>query len=250
MPRYTIIDEAGEDVTTLLAPADQISAFLVEGLTARLEDDYDISLDDALSALRRERDRRIAATDWAVQPGATRVLMDRIEYDIYRQRLRDLTETADPREPVWPVLQPIADIDPATLTPATRRMMIDAEKLRRTESRFYFAPVAGGTPSRFDFDPESRDKIAGAGTLAGLATGAGAPAGYLRWANADIDFVWIAADNSLHPMDAPTCFRFGQEAAAHISAHVFAAKALKDADPLPVDWHTDARWPLTPESGL
>jgi len=250
MPRYDITDATGTVLRAMIAPAEQINAFLNDGELAVQTDIHDVREADVMRAVRQERDRRIAATDWAVQPGATRVLMDRIEYDIYRQRLRALTETADPREPVWPVLQPIADIDPATLTPATRRMMIDAEKLRRTESRFYFAPVAGGTPSRFDFDPESRDKIAGAGTLAGLATGAGAPAGYLRWANADIDFVWIAADNSLHPMDAPTCFRFGQEAAAHISAHVFAAKALKDADPLPADWHTDARWPLTPESGI
>jgi hypothetical protein len=86
-------------------------------------------------------------------------------------------------------------------------------------------------------------RITGAATLAGFAMGAGAAAGDLRWANAAQDFAWIAADNTLTTMDAQTCLAFGQAAAAHESAHIFAARALKDADPIPADFADDGYWP-------
>lgn len=38
-------------------------------------------------------------------------------------------------------------------------------------------------------------------------------------------------------------FAFGQAAVAHKQAHIFAARALKDAVPIPVDYEDDGYWP-------
>ena len=113
---------------------------------------------------------------------------------------------------------------------------VNLERDRRIRAGFMFA----GTP--FDYDDSSQKRITGAATLAGFAAAAGAQPGDLRWHGGDGDFVWIAQDNSLVPMDAPTCFTFGQAAAAWESANVFAAKAIKDSG-IPANYADDALWP-------
>jgi len=59
------------------------------------------AIDAAWSALRAERDRRIASTDWTQLsdfPG------DPTPWQEYRQALRDLPDnTSDPLNPDWPV---------------------------------------------------------------------------------------------------------------------------------------------------
>tara|TARA_R110000850_G_scaffold233967_3_gene358858 strand:+ start:2039 stop:2251 length:213 start_codon:yes stop_codon:yes gene_type:complete len=55
-------------------------------------------------------------------------------------------------------------------------------------------------------------------------------------------FGWIAADNSVVPMDAQTTFAFGQAAATNESAHIYAAYALK-ALGNPDLIYGDAYWP-------
>lgn len=91
--------------------------------------------------------------------------------------------------------------------------------------------------------PEDRENMAGASTLALAAMTNGAVAGDYRWHGGDSDFSWIAADNSTHKMDAQTMFAFGAAALAHKQAHIFAARDLKDADPIPDDWQDPAYWP-------
>lgn len=104
-----------------------------------------------------------------------------------------------------------------------------AERDRRIVGTFAFDGVA------FDFDAESKSRITGAATLAGFSVSNGT-----TWQS---DFAWIAKDNSLVPMDAATCFAFGQSAATHEAAHIFAARAIKDAIPPPADITDDALWP-------
>jgi hypothetical protein len=92
-----------------------------------------------------------------------------------------------------------------------------------------------------------RENIAGAFSLALATTVAGGgAAGDLRWASADTDFGWIAADNSIVPMDAPTVLAFGRAAAAFKQVCTFHARNLKDqidaaANPATVD--IEAGWP-------
>lgn len=90
---------------------------------------------------------------------------------------------------------------------------------------------------------EDQKRINGAGTLAVAAIVAGAKPGDLRWHGGAVDFAWIASDNTLVTMDAHEVLAFGQAAARWESAHVFAARALKDATPIPTDFQDDGYWP-------
>lgn len=114
---------------------------------------------------------------------------------------------------------------------------VNTEASRRIAAGFEFQG------KMYDYDDRAQKRITGAATLAGFAAGAGAPAGFLHWHGGGDPFAWIAMDNSLTEMDAPTCFAFGQAAAAWESAHVFAGRALKDMHPIPADFASDQYWP-------
>lgn len=131
-------------------------------------------------------------------------------------------------------------VDGAARLAAERQALLDgirAERDRRLAADFLFQGVM------YQRDPTSLARITGAATLAGFAVAAGSPPGNLRWANANQDFSWIASDNSVIPMDAQTAFAFGQAAAAVETAIVFAAKTLRDMDPIPTDFTNDGYWP-------
>lgn len=115
---------------------------------------------------------------------------------------------------------------------------VDAERDRRIDGGFHFGGVF------YQSRPSDRENIAGASTNALGAIMNGAAAGDLRWHGGASDFVWIAADNSENAMDAQTMFAFGQAAMAHKQSHIFAARALKDASPIPSDYADDAYWPV------
>jgi hypothetical protein len=116
---------------------------------------------------------------------------------------------------------------------------VDAERDRRIDGTFMFGGVV------YQSRPQDRENIAGASQMAHIAlTLGGKLPGDLYWHDGTDPFVWIAADNSLNPMDAPTVIAFGQAAAAHKHAHIFAARQLKDADPIPADFATNPTyWP-------
>lgn len=114
---------------------------------------------------------------------------------------------------------------------------INKERDRRLKSDFEFQGKF------FQRDEDSLKRITGASVLAGFAIAAGAPVGYLKWANPNRDFGWIASDNTVVPMDAQTCFAFGSLAAKIESDIVFAAKALREMDPIPEDFTDDVWWP-------
>jgi hypothetical protein len=118
--------------------------------------------------------------------------------------------------------------------------LVDVERDRRVDAGFSFGGVF------FQSRPEDRENIMGAATAAVAAIVAGVTVGDYRWHGGDSDFEWIAADNSKHPMDAQTMFGFGQAALNHKKDHIFAARNLKDADPIPADFADDAYWPSVP----
>lgn len=126
--------------------------------------------------------------------------------------------------------------DPAEVI-AELQSAIDAERDRRISAGFTFNGVL------FQSRPEDRENIMGAATAALGAMMAGAQPGDYRWHGGSSDFVWIAADNSEHQMDAQTVYAFGQAALAHKQAHIFAARAVKDSDPIPTDFTDDSYWP-------
>jgi hypothetical protein len=128
-----------------------------------------------------------------------------------------------------------ASIVTVTNTPTSTD--VNAERDRRLEADFEFQGVM------YQRDSTSLQRITGAATLAGFAMGAGAQVGNLRWANPNVDFAWIASDNSVTTMDAQTCFAFGQAAAGVETAIMFAAKATRGLNPIPADYTDDAYWP-------
>lgn len=111
------------------------------------------------------------------------------------------------------------------LLPALDRVSdeaVDAERDRRAVAGFAF------NGALFQTRPQDRENIAAAAVLAMLALAAGRQAGDLRWHDGDGDFAWIAADNSLMPMDARTVIAFGKAAAARHRGHIFAARSIKN----------------------
>lgn len=126
---------------------------------------------------------------------------------------------------------------PATFpTTGTSVTEVNAERDRRLQLDFEFQG------KMYQRDTTSLQRITGAATLAGFAVAAGALAGNLRWANPEEDFGWIAADNTVTPMDAQTCFAFGQAAAAVETRLVFAARALRGMNPIPENYQDDIWW--------
>ena len=121
--------------------------------------------------------------------------------------------------------------------PPPSRDEVNAERDRRIASKFIFNGTA------FDFEPSSKQRVTGAATLAGFKVVTGAAVGDLLWHGGVTPFTWIDASNSHVTMDAHTCFAFGQAAAAHETAHIFAASAIKALDPIPMDYDDDSRWP-------
>ncbi|WP_460231444.1 DUF4376 domain-containing protein [Agrobacterium radiobacter] len=127
---------------------------------------------------------------------------------------------------------------PPTEEPVYTTGMVDAERDRRIAAGFVF----NGTV--YQTRPEDRENIAGAATAALAAIVSGAQPDDFRWHGGDRDFEWIAADNTTHPLDAQSTFAMGQAAMAHKQAHIFAARALKDMEPIPADFATNPDyWP-------
>lgn len=114
---------------------------------------------------------------------------------------------------------------------------VDIERDRRIVRCFTFAGVA------FQLDERSQQRITAMGADARFAIAAGAQAGNLRWADPAADFAWIATDNALVPMDAPTMVAFSNAAKLWVARHTYAARALKDMDPIPADPTNNGYWP-------
>lgn len=113
---------------------------------------------------------------------------------------------------------------------------VTAERDRRIAAGFVFA---GKT---FQSRQTDRENIMGNAQLAFMAVAGGAEEGNLRWADAASDFNWIAADNTLVPMDAQTMLAFAKASAAQKARLIFKAREIKDIVPQPTDVTDDKLW--------
>ena len=113
---------------------------------------------------------------------------------------------------------------------------VNIERDRRISEGFMFQG------KMYDFDPASKQRIAGAASAAGLAVANGASEGDWFWHGGQTPFAWIAKDNSINPMDAITCLDFGQTALRHDAYYIFKARLIKDMDPIPMDFRNDEYW--------
>lgn len=125
--------------------------------------------------------------------------------------------------------------DPAP-TREELQQRINQERDRRLRT-FKFGNVV------YDFDTVSANRIDKARGSALAAVIAGAQPNDLRWADPNVDFGWIAADNTMHTMDAQTTLAFGNAAAAWEGLHIIAARTLKDMTNIPGDYANDSYWP-------
>ena len=114
---------------------------------------------------------------------------------------------------------------------------IDAERDRRIDAGVEFQGVM------FQSREADRENIAGAAQIGFMAMLAGAQPGDLRWLSQAEDYAWIAADNTLVPMDAQTVVEFGKFAAGRKQALIFAGRQLKNMSPIPADYADDKWWP-------
>lgn len=121
--------------------------------------------------------------------------------------------------------------------PLNASALVDAERDRRIDVGIEFQGVV------FQGRATDRENITGAAQLAFMAVVGGAKAGDLRWSDPDQDFTWIATDNSLVPMDAPTVVEFGKVAAARKQSFIYAGRQLKDMEVIPRDFADDKWWP-------
>lgn len=117
---------------------------------------------------------------------------------------------------------------------------INAERDRRVALGFPF------NGKMFDSRVEDQKRINGAASLAHISlTIKGKQPGDLYWHDGAEPFGWIAQDNSIVTMDAVAVMTFGAAAARWESLHVFAARNIKDMDPIPLDYKDDKYWPTT-----
>ena len=86
-----------DDYSTIEWLSDDIDQPTLAALEAKRDE---LNAAEPLRALREERDKRIAETDWWASSDRTMTA----EQTAYRQTLRDLpANTTDPANPVWPV---------------------------------------------------------------------------------------------------------------------------------------------------
>lgn len=114
---------------------------------------------------------------------------------------------------------------------------VNRERDRRIETSFPYME------KQIQFRPGDRENINGASSLAIIAIMNGAKPGDYKWHGGKEDFAWITADNSLLPLDAFETIEMGKAAAEWKSKNIFAARELKNQEPIPRDFENDKYWP-------
>lgn len=188
-------------------------------------------------SVKNQRDRMLEASDKAVVNFAETGKPIPLALREYRTALKAIETQTNPFAIEWPQL-PSAPYEMQfnVENPPTPEA-VNEERDRRLELDFAFNGVM------FQRDNTSMKRITGAAALAGFAMGQGAQAGDYYWHGGTQPFSWIASDNSVVQMDAQTVFAFGQAAAAKETGIIFAAKALREMTPIPLDYKTHQIWP-------
>lgn len=102
---YFAVDADGYLLSTLMLTAEEVS-FYGDRITQVRPPERPRptpSPADLWATVRAERNRRLAASDWAVLPDVPMTVERRQQWEAYRQALRDITDQADPATIVWPV---------------------------------------------------------------------------------------------------------------------------------------------------
>jgi hypothetical protein len=104
---------------------------------------------------------------------------------------------------------------------------------------------------RFQSDEFSQRNIMDAAQSAGQAIADGATADDYRWqAGAIEDYYWIVEDNAKLPMTAYDVRGLAQTMLRFKQRMIGNGRALKDLDPIPVDYIDDRYWPFEPPPAI
>lgn len=96
----------------------------------------------------------------------------------------------------------------------------------------------------YQSDPDSRENIAGAFNLALAFVSGGGDPDKSDWMTPGTDFGWRTRDNVEVPMTPAQMMDLGKAAVAHKAAHIYAARPLREADPIRADFADDPHWPV------
>lgn len=102
-----------------------------------------------------------------------------------------------------------------------RKNDVTALRDQKVDAGFMFEGVL------YQSRPQDRENVSGVHQRAKDWLDGGGDPTTLRWANPNVDFVFIAADNSMHPMTAPTAKALGVALYDFKSACIFHAYELK-----------------------
>jgi hypothetical protein len=119
--------------------------------------------------------------------------------------------------------------------PVATEEMVNAERDRRLLLPF---PFGGKTYQR---DPQSVLRINGAVSMALAAMALGTAPDAALWVNGG-PFQWITADNSIAELTPAGVIGLGMACAEVETRLVFAARTLKDMDPIPLNYTDDEHW--------
>jgi hypothetical protein len=139
--------------------------------------------------------------------------------------------------PEFDALKDVAAERPEDPPPSIDPAMVNSERDRRLALDFEFQGKL------YQRDRVSVQRISGAAQMASLAIAQGAQSGDLYWHGGVHPFGWIASDDSVTHMDAQTVVQFGIAAAGVETAIIFAARALRQMEPIPQDFTDDKYWP-------
>ncbi|SDE89928.1 phage tail assembly chaperone [Limimaricola pyoseonensis] len=234
--KWRILNADGSEANVILASEDQVDGFVEPGQTRALISEHDNHESQEWDIVRRERDALLKASDWI--EGAELTPEQRAEWRFYRIALRRFPEDlASPYAPILPRLTPLRELDLPSLTEGLKRELVNTVRDWKIEVGFTWRGVA------YQYDETSKLRMSGQSVEAKQAIDDGAVPGDLHWCDPDQPFGWIAADNSVTPMDAHECFAFCRAAGAYERAYVFAGVSLKNMTPLPEDWIDGPYWP-------
>lgn len=117
------------------------------------------------------------------------------------------------------------------------KKMVDAERDRRIEGGFMYAGKL------IQSDDDSIENILGAATSATAYITMGGDRNETYWQSQHMPFYWIAADNSPIPLTPEKMVEMGNAALDHKKMHIFAARSIKNMNPIPHDFADDKWWP-------
>lgn len=158
----------------------------------------------------------------------------------YRKQLRKVAGQPNPFAITWPIRPTIIDghaiVEWNYEKNPPEKSDIDQERDRRIYKSFFWNGF------EIQSDRDSIENILGACSKALIFITTGGDPNNPYWTSPTEKFTWIAADNSIVELTPAQMLAMGSTAAEHKKNCIFAARSLKDMNPIPLDFQDDKWW--------